>query len=373
MQTDALNATIACEPRDGGPWTAVALLGALWGVAVSLLESVAIPTVVDDPGVFWRLVLWIMPGWCVVGIGLVLWIRHAGARLERPAFFVASVLGCAIVLSALWSGLYAAATAAVPASGMDLLFPHGTEPFASFLYQAWVVAFYGGLAMFAWSLNGRIERTRRVLAQARLVRLRAEVQLAEAQLAALRSHVDPRFLLRVMTQIEQRYARTPVAADRLLGLLVAFLRLAMPGVRSGRATLAGELALARAYGALRSDVDPAQPRWRIVAPDALPEAGFPPLLLLSLLDGLGAALPAGSRGEVTVACAAGEVLIRFDDGCRARAGWFSPELAYRLRVGLATLYRAAWTIELRAEGAAGRPALELRIAHGAVAASVPRA
>lgn len=344
--------------------SAVLLPGVLWGVAVSLLETVAIPPATGDPTLLWRLPLWILPGWCLVGVCLFAWVCKAGDRLERPLFFAASVAGCAFGLSALWSALYAIATLAMPASAMSRLFPHGPNPVASYAYQTWVVAFYGGLTMFAWTLGRRIERSRRLLAQAGLATIRAQAELAEVQLDALRGHVDPRFLLRVMVEVERRYAAAPRDADRLVGQLVAFLRLAMPGVRSGRATLAGELALAHAYGELGAEIEPRRGAWQVVVPATLPDVAFPPLQLLAVLDRLGGTLATGTPIRIEVTCAAGTTTLRIDDDGRAGAGWLDPGLAYRMRVGLSTLHGSNWTLEVRESPAESRPALELRITGG---------
>ncbi len=361
MSTGAL--TVADAPRLAGPdgWRSVVVHGVLWGVVVSLLESFAIPLRIGDAEVFGHLMLRIAPGWCVVGIAICAWVRYAGPRLERPAFLAASVAVAAVVLSALWSALYAFLPVPASAAGMAALFPNGADRFASFAYQAWVVAFYGGLYMFAWALNRRAERTRHLLAQAGIARVRTETLLGEARLHALRGHVDPQFLLRVMTEVERRYASDPVGADQLIGRLVAFLRIAMPGVRSGRATLASELALLRAYGALCADLEPRRMPWSVAAPEATPDVAFPSLLLVTLLDHLAAACPPGSAGRVDVACSGDEVAVRFDDGGAARDGWLPSELAYRMRVGLSTLYGSAWSLVPRESGGANQPALALRV------------
>ncbi len=337
------------------------LYGVLWGAGVSVLESVALPISAQNWAGFWGMVLWIAPGWCVVGVGIALLVEAAGARLEPPALLAGAVVASAFAFSALWSWLYSFAARPNQARGIAALFPQGSEPVAAYLYQAWVVAFYGGLYAVAWTLNHRAERTRQVLAQAELARMQTETMLGEAQLQALRGHVDPAFLLRVMTEVEHRYSHAPESADRLMGLLVAVLRLAMTGVRSGQSTLAGELRLVRAYAELWSELEPHRAAWAISAPEPVPGLAFPPLLLLPVLDRLAEASRTSDRGCISVARAGGDVVIRFEISGSERTGWLTPELAYRMRVGLSTLYGSAWSMAVRQAPDSREPALELVI------------
>jgi hypothetical protein len=354
-------AVAAFDSQKSARWMRALLYGALWGAAVSVLESVTLPLRDQNWAGFWGMILWIAPGWCVVGVGIALLVEAAGARLEQPALLAGAVVASALAFSALWSWLYSFAARPNQARGMAALFPQGSEPVAAYLYQAWVVAFYGGLYVVAWTLNHRAERTRQVLAQAELARMQTETMLGEAQLQALRGHVDPAFLLRVMTEVEHRYSHAPESADRLMGLLVAVLRLAMTGVRSGQSTLAGELRLVRAYAELWSELEPARGTWTIAASEPLPRVVFPPLLLMPLLDRLADASPSSGRGHVSVTCADGAVVIRFDGGGREGAAWLTPELAYRVRVGLSTLFGSGWSMALRDARDTGDAALRLEI------------
>src|SRR5438046_8898110 len=102
-----------------------------------------------------------------------------------------------------------------PLSRLSTIFPQGTDPFASFAYQTWVTLFYGGFYYIAWRLNHRAERTREILGQGELARMRTETLPGATPLQALRGPVDPRFLLRGMTEAERPYAHAACRAHSL--------------------------------------------------------------------------------------------------------------------------------------------------------------
>jgi hypothetical protein len=223
------------------------------------------------------------------------------------------------------------------------MFPQGVDALASFAYQTWTVLFYGGFYFFAWRLNDRAERTRALLGEGEIARIRAETLLGEAQLRSLRGRVEPALLLRVMSEVERRYAYPGSNADGLLARLVAFLRLAMPAVRSGESTLRGALALARAYTELLAELEPNQTKWTITG-NVRADVPFPALLLLPLLDAHAAASPSPFTGSVTVGAESAGVVIRLHGGPVGPANWISGDLSYRVRVGLSTLYGNAWSM-----------------------------
>jgi hypothetical protein len=306
-----------------------------------------------------RLLMSIMPGWCVVGAGLAAWIEIAGPRLLRPRFLIMSTLGCASVLSAVWSVLYDFWQVTSGRSAIAALFPNGANALAFYFYQAWVIVFYGGLYFFLWTLNYRAERTRRLLNEAQLDRMSAETMLAEVQIAALREYIDPHFLLRVVTEAERRYACRTASADRLIGQLVSFLRLAMPGVRTGRSSLATELELTRTYAALCADVsDTAAAAWSVTSQPALPDVALPPLVFVLLLE---SAAAASGEAEVGLDAAREGDRIVMSLNAPACGDWLSPERAYRVRVGMSTLYGGDWSFELRTTAASAAPLLTLSI------------
>lgn len=198
----------------------------------------------------------------------------------------------------------------------------------------------------------RAERTRGLLGDAEIACSRSDTVLSQAQLQALRGQVDPDLRLRVMAEVQRRYAGNPGAAERLLDKLVNFLRSAMPGVRSGRSTLAAELALVQSYVALWAELEPLRPGWRLNIDAPLPELEFPPLLLLPVLDHW-------TGGGLSVRREAGRVGLSIDGPLQA--GELPAPLAYRLRVGLRATCGESWTLSLNEAEAGDAPALMLSL------------
>jgi hypothetical protein len=355
MTTGALTASTPWQPAHQR-WRKAAALGALWGVAVSAMEAVSLPVEGEGAPGFWPLVEWIAPGWCIVGVGIAALTEFAGAKVERPRVVAVSIVASALAFSGLWSWLYSVTGRSGGVSAMSVLFPHGVDPVAAYAYQAWIVLFYGGLYFVAWRLNWRAERARDLLAQVSMARLRTETLLGATRLELLRGHIEPGLLLRVMNEVERRGAQAGSAADDLLARLVAFLRLAMPAVRSGRSTLAEELGLASAYDDLCADLGPERSRWKVVgeAPHNLP---FPALLLLPVLDEIAAASPPPFAGTIRVASSPAQVVVAFEGAAPGRRDWMSADLRYRIRVALSTLHGDAWSMTANPALAPDQPAL----------------
>jgi hypothetical protein len=318
-------------------------LGVLWGGAVSAMQAVVLPLEEEAWSSIWRVVAWILPGWSAVGIGIAALIEVAGARVERPWHVAASVIGCSIGFGALWSLLYSFGAARdIAASGLATVFPHGIDPFAAFVYQTWTVLFYGGFYFLAWKLNHRLERSRELMGRLELARIDAEKLLHESQLALLRGFVDPELLLRAMAETERRFLHQGRKADALLRSLVAFLRLAMPGVRSGQSTLAGELALVAAYDELCAELESRPCKWSIAG--GAPGIPFPPLLMLPLLDALAVRSPSCERLRIEVGREPEGVVVQLFGGAIGGDDWIPPQLRYRLRVSLSALFGDAWSM-----------------------------
>jgi sensor histidine kinase YesM len=65
------------------------------------------------------------------------------------------------------------------------------------------------------------------LRAAELERENSQRRLAEAQLAALETRIDPEFLFQTLTKLERLYEADPQRADSLLEELIVFLRRAL--------------------------------------------------------------------------------------------------------------------------------------------------
>ena len=335
-------------------------LGVMWGMAAGAMEAVALPVLDERWSSFGLLLLSNMCAWSVVGVGIALLVECVQWRVERPFLLAVAIVVAALAFSAVASWIFSIRQ--VPGPGLGIARVLRTmDPLGSFLYQAWVVVFYGGLYAIAWTFNARAERTRDLLDRARIARIHSETLLAEAQLHALRGHVDPRFLLRVIHEIDRRYTIVPADADRLVNHLVAFLRLAMPGVRSGCSSLRAEMALARSYAALWSDLERDRATWQIDAVETRADMPFPPLLLLPLLDRLASAWTGRGRGHVIVARRNDGTELAFHADGVVGSDWLTAELAYRVRVAMSTQFGSDWSMDFRNAAQSAAPALRILI------------
>jgi hypothetical protein len=237
-------------------------------------------------------------------------------------------------------------------------------------YFFWPALFYGGLFIAAWIWLDRSERTRRLLADAELARSTAEAHLGQAQLQALQGQVDPALLLRVLAEVQQRYRVDPRGADRLLDLLVAFLRAAMPAVRSGTSTLADEVTLLRAYAALSEQLDGGRVRWQLCIDAPPPGLSFPPLLVLPLVERLASTAPDAATLAMVMHCDADSVALELHG---AAPGWRDETLEYRLRVGLQGRFGDTWHLDVRDAPAPNEAALTLRLSLSAATPLNPAA
>src|ERR1700746_1591235 len=96
-------------------------------------------------------------------------------------------------------------------------------------------------------LKIRDARTRAVMLKAEADRNRLSRQAIEAQLKLMQAQVEPHFLFNTLASVQFLTESDPPKAGQMLGHLLAYLRAALPQLRSGSSTLGQEIELARAY------------------------------------------------------------------------------------------------------------------------------
>lgn len=333
------------------PWARAASYGVIWGFAVTALESFELP--LGSLGAAEVLLFHgkLLPHLCMAGIVLAAvtmgsirrpwdWPMTAWAMVLFPLLTctINFVLGRTVGFRSMWV----------------------TDGGESYLHTFWTSLFYGPLFMIAYRLNVRSEHARVRLAQTEIARQQAESVLTASRFQALKGHVDPAFLLRVIETVQTRYSEGPIAADQLLDKLVGFLRAAMAGIRSGSSSLAAEVELATQYNHVLRELDRSEPVLRVRFEGEGPDLPFPSLLMLPVIDALSRA--SGRSGiDLVVRHAAGRCnLSLFAPG--TPESWLSPNLAYRMKVGLRALFGDDWSLALptRAEG----PVFDLKLPVG---------
>ena len=321
--------------------------GTAWGIAMTVVEQLAF-----TPGeawatasmLLWWLTKWLTPVWCLVGC-IFVWVADRAVRQHK---ILGSVVGwlTVAVISAIgqpflsirvqtWIREVMPDAAALTTHGAGQI-PLHLPAMSLAVYNLWVNLFYGGLLMMAYSLTLRRERMRSLLHANAVARNHTQAILDEARLQALQRQVDPALLLNSMGELEKRYRNEPDRAERLLEMLVEFLRCAMPGLREPISTVEAELRLARAYVRLQEERGSGS-GWSIeeLQNGAL-QAQFPSLLMLPLLA-LGAD---GSNSLLTTQAANGRVTLTLS-GLREA----SLDFVQLLRTRLQSVYGEAFTVK----------------------------
>jgi hypothetical protein len=207
---------------------------------------------------------------------------------RRRAVAVALMLGAALIGAALMAFVppYEPLAVRLGASGSIAVW---------FWYSLWVNALVGLLALVAVT---RLRERRRAIAglahvqeQARIVRQ----QMAHAQLQAIQARVDPQLLFDMLAAVKRFYEQDAARAEQLLDELTAFLRAALPRLRSARSTLEVEFGLVGCYVRLLRSAHDAPIALQVTLPDMLETEEFPAGLLLPLLTPAQGALPRTSR------------------------------------------------------------------------------
>ena len=330
-------------PRAAYGWRRALAYALLWTVVVAALENFLPISVLSPPEA--AAFLAGGAGWLFAGVLFSTLAAFAVPRLPVPQLLLAAA-GVAVFITLL------RLAAPNPFLAVETFKVRPSTANAHPVYLAWGTLLYGTLFVAATSLAHRAERTRERLAQAEIARSDSEKLFNEAELAGAQGSVDPALLLRAVAEMERRYRSDAAGADRLLDQLVGFLRLAMPGVRSGKSTLGAELAVARSCAALGAELDPQRGAWRCEIDDSLAPLAFPPLLLLPLLDQLAAAQPGPLPHTLTVVRGESQILLTLH--AKVAPGWLADDLLHRLRVGLRAAHPDARVLVAvpRATGAA---------------------
>lgn len=152
---------------------------------------------------------------------------------------------------------------------------------------AWTTANFGlsgGLALAVYVRFRSARLAREALGAAELERLTASREVLASRLAAMQARIEPQFLLGTLTQAEALYDRDPQGGDRMLDALIAYLRTALPQLRSERSTLEGEARLVESYLRIVQLRMGSRLRYTMALRAGLGDSTFPPMLLLPLVD-----------------------------------------------------------------------------------------
>jgi LytS/YehU family sensor histidine kinase len=142
-------------------------------------------------------------------------------------------------------------------------------------------------------------------------------EVAEARLRVLEAQIEPHFLFNTLASVKRLYRTDAGAGARTLDNLMRYFSVALPQMRSPERTLAGECALASAYLEIQRMRMGRRMAFTLDVPQALHAAGFPPFMLLTLVEnsvkhGLDP-MPEGGRIDVTVRASDGTLQVEVRD------------------------------------------------------------
>lgn len=106
----------------------------------------------------------------------------------------------------------------------------------------------------------------------------------QARLSALQAQVEPHFLFNALASLQQLIRSQPATAERFLGELHDYLRLALPSLRQPMSTLDREFELASAYLTVMATRLGARLRFGLQVQAGCNDHKLPPLMLLTLVE-----------------------------------------------------------------------------------------
>ena len=190
------------------------------------------------------------------------------------------------------------------------------------------------------------------LAQAEQTAAMAELsrQVSVAELKALQAQVEPHFLFNALASLQQLIRSQPATAERFLGELHDYLRLALPSMREPLSTVERELALAKAYLTVMATRLGARLQCGVRAQPGCEADAVPPMMLLTLVENAVRhgiePLPLGGRIDVEARREGGGLVLEVSDsGAGLQAGPAAPTKGQgvglaNVRDRLASLYGA---------------------------------
>jgi hypothetical protein len=109
-------------------------------------------------------------------------------------------------------------------------------------------------------------------------------QAIEAELKLMQAQVEPHFLFNTLASVQFLTETDPPKAGQMLGHLLAYLRAALPQLRSGSSTLGQEAELASAYLSIMQMRMGPRLSFAVDIPASLRAHPFPPMLLMSVVE-----------------------------------------------------------------------------------------
>jgi hypothetical protein len=227
-------------------------------------------------------------------------------------------IAIAAAVSLVVDGAYMFSSWPVPPAGVA--FGVAASPGALLLYSLWKTVALALLARAYIHSSGQVRLVSEHLARLRQEQVAARRRLVEGRLAAIQARVDPQFFFDMLDAVQRTYAEDSVRAEHLLEELIAFLRAALPRLRTMSSTVSRECDLACSYVRLRVLANTAQAQLDAEVTGDATAAPFPPGVLLPLVEGVLRAAPAQCALHLAAAAYPEGVSVRISAFARPDAG-----------------------------------------------------
>lgn len=228
----------------------------------------------------WGLLNWQWPHARWVTLSAQLWLAYSAAWLVLPSRWWGLTLPLAAAAGAL------AGAALSPDVRLASWWPPsgpGAVPREALPAFAFALLMHLPLRWWRWreeqKLRWQLARAEQAAAMAELSR-----QVSVTELKALQAQVEPHFLFNALASLQQLIRSQPATAERFLGELHDYLRLALPSLREPLSSVDKELALARAYLTVMATRLGERLRFDVQAEPGCNAHPLPPLMLLTLVE-----------------------------------------------------------------------------------------
>ena len=267
----------------GSAFRRAVVLGGLWGLAMTAMESFDAHVGDMTPGQFASFMGLVGGHYVLSSLVLSLGCVKLEPVLSPWQLFLALV-GFALAEGLLHSLVLELAYAVGVASGLQALFVAPRSLLTEVLYDLWPMLFYGGLLVLALSLAARAERRQALLEQMQLEADQADAGADQSRAAALNAVIQPALLLGAVNGLQAAYDRDLSDARRRLNQFVDFLRAARTSERVQRSDLMTEADLLVKYARLRDWLGHGDLSVSVVG--ALADAAFPGAILMVAVNRL---------------------------------------------------------------------------------------
>jgi sensor histidine kinase YesM len=220
-------------------------------------------------------------------------IRHWRLPLvvERTLVLLAILIGLWMGVIALeWAGAYHAhlmQAYSERSMGPNLLGQAVSNFLATTINASVFVLIIAGGGFATVYYLGEQRRIAQFAAARQIESLRAERNAADMRLALLQAQVEPHFLFNTLASVRSLIASEPARAAGTIDALAAYLRIALPRIRTTgieEATLGRQIELCLGYLEIMNVRTAGRIEVRVDASDEVRAMPFPPLILLTLVE-----------------------------------------------------------------------------------------